>query len=147
MPIRILALDLERTLISDALHREPRPGLRDFLLFCCERFERVVLFTSVNKKNALAALQECTESGHIPQEFLNKVEYIDWDGKYKDLCFVPGARVEEILFIDDDRGWVQPGQEAQWVGITEYDPYLVRGEDREFARLRCLLGEKLAPHE
>ena len=143
MPIRVLALDLERTLISDALHREPRPGLRDFLLFCCERFERVVLFTSVNKKNALAALQECAESGHVPQEFLNKVEYIDWDGKYKDLGFVPTVHVKEILFIDDDGGWVQPGQEAQWIGIAEYDPYLVQGEDQEFDRLRRLLEEKL----
>lgn len=33
MPIRVLALDLERILISDALHREPRLGLYDFLMF------------------------------------------------------------------------------------------------------------------
>ena len=58
MAIRVLALDLERTLMSDAMHREPRPGLHEFLLFCCRRFERVTLFTSVNKKTAFAALQE-----------------------------------------------------------------------------------------
>jgi hypothetical protein len=36
----ILALDLERTLISDAMNCAPRPGLLSFLEFCAPRFAR-----------------------------------------------------------------------------------------------------------
>lgn len=144
MPIRVLALDLERTLISDALHREPRPGLYNFLLFCCQRFERLLLFTSVNKKNAFVALQECVDHGDAPQVFLEKVEYVEWEGKYKDLRFVPNAVPSEVLIVDDDEGWIVPEQKAQWIGIAEYDPYLVRGEDREFARVRRILEENIS---
>ncbi len=137
--IRVLALDLERTLISDAMNREPRPGLYDFLRFCTQRFERVVLFTSVNRAQAFAALNELREQGHVPAEFIDKVEYIVWDSKYKDLRNIAGASVEEVLFVDDDAGWVLPGQEAQYIPIAEYDPYLVRGTDEELKRLRLLL--------
>ena len=52
MNIKVLALDLERTLISDAMNREPRPGLFSFLQFCVQHFERVILFTSVSKRIA-----------------------------------------------------------------------------------------------
>lgn len=38
-----LALDLEGTLISHASTMVPRPGLHDFLAFCHQQFERVVL--------------------------------------------------------------------------------------------------------
>jgi hypothetical protein len=47
MAIRVLALDLEHTLISDAARADPRPGLAEFLTFCHERFERIVLFDAV----------------------------------------------------------------------------------------------------
>jgi hypothetical protein len=50
--VKVLALDLERTLISDAMSAEPRPGLGDFLAFCHERFQRVVLFTCVEQQEA-----------------------------------------------------------------------------------------------
>lgn len=137
--IKVLALDLERTLISDAMNREPRPGLCKFLHFCVGHFERVVLFTSVNRKQAFDALNELREQGHVPAELMDKVEYIVWESKYKDLRNIPGASVEEVLFVDDDAGWVLPGQEAQYIAIAEYDPYLVRGTDEELQRLRTLL--------
>ncbi len=143
MPIRVLALDLERTLISDALHREPRPGLHDFLHFCCRQFERVALFTSVNRQHAFAALQACAEQGDVPEEFPAKVEYVEWDGRYKDLRFVPDAVPSEVLLVDDDGGWIHPEQQAQWIAIAEYDPYLVQGVDQEFARIHHLLEDKM----
>ncbi len=58
MTIKVIALDLERTLISDALNREPRPGLFEFLDFCVQHFERVVLFTSVNKRITYEVISE-----------------------------------------------------------------------------------------
>ena len=143
MKIRVLALDLERTLISDALHREPRPELHDFLLYCTQHFERIALFTSVSRRHAIAALQELAGQGVVPQPFLDKLEYVEWEGWYKDLAYIPDASPEEVILIDDDEGWVRPDQRGQWISIAEYDPYLVKGEDREFARIQQLLEARL----
>jgi hypothetical protein len=44
---KILALDLEGTLIFNAVSQFPRPGLYAFLEFCREHFERLVLYTAV----------------------------------------------------------------------------------------------------
>ena len=46
-PLHVLALDLEGTLISNAMSCIPRPGLFAFLEGCREMFARVVLFTAV----------------------------------------------------------------------------------------------------
>lgn len=43
----MIALDLEGTLISNAVSQIPRPHLRAFACFCCENFERIALFTAV----------------------------------------------------------------------------------------------------
>jgi hypothetical protein len=139
MNIKVLALDLERTLISDAMNREPRPGLFSFLQFCVQHFERVVLFTSVSKRIAYEVLDDLWQQGHIPKEFIDKVEYIEWEGEHKDLRYVPNTQYSEILLIDDDEGWIKPEQKTQWIAIGEYDPYLVQGEDRELARVRSIL--------
>jgi hypothetical protein len=43
-----IALDLEGTLISNAVSQFPRPGLFTFLEYCHENF-RLVIFTAVNE--------------------------------------------------------------------------------------------------
>ena len=40
--VEVLALDLEGTLVSNAMSQIARPGLRDFLEFCGEAFPRIV---------------------------------------------------------------------------------------------------------
>ena len=141
--IKVLALDMERTLVSDAMNREPRPGLFLFLQFCVQAFERVILFTCVNRQQAFAVLDELQTQGFVPAEFVSKVEYTQWEGKYKDLRFVPGAAMEAILLVDDDAGWIVPGQEAQYISIAEYDPYLVQGKDTELQRVQDVLLARL----
>src|SRR5437868_2159070 len=98
LEIKVLALDLERTLVSDAMNREQRLGLFDFLTFCIQHFPRVALFTSVSKPQATAVIEELIRKGHAPPAFADKLEYIAWDGKYKDLRFVPDAALDEVLF-------------------------------------------------
>ena len=51
-PVRILALDLEGTLISNAASRFPRPGLFALLEAVKGLFEEVVLFTAVRPQLA-----------------------------------------------------------------------------------------------
>ena len=43
----VIALDLEGTLISNAVSQFPRPGLYSFLEYCQENFSRIVIFTAV----------------------------------------------------------------------------------------------------
>lgn len=152
MALKVLALDLERTLISDAMNREPRPGLFAFLQWCMENFERVALFTSVSRPTVESVLAELWQSHQIPTAFLDRWEYIIWQGKYKDLPFVPGATLEEVILVevilvDDDLGWAASGQEEQALAIAEYDPYLVHGDDTELERIRQVLQERVGGRE
>ena len=45
--MKVIALDLERTLISNAVSQFPRHGLFDFLENCRSISERIVIFTTV----------------------------------------------------------------------------------------------------
>lgn len=143
MRIKVIALDLERTLISDALNREPRPGLYEFLDFCSRNFERVVLFTSVNKQLAFSIISELLEQDYIPQKFIDQMEYVEWQGTQKDLTYIPNAEPSEVLLIDDDEGFIKPEQKEQWIAIEAFDPYL-EDKDQELGRMRRLLEAKLA---
>jgi hypothetical protein len=135
MTIRVLALDLERTLIDDALSAQPRPGLLDFLTFCQERFERVVLFTSVEEAVAREVMEGLRRGGHAPPGFLSRLEYVAWSGEFKDLGFVTGAAHGEVLLVDDDDGWVRPDQRDRWVAVRPWDG----GEDAELLRVQSVL--------
>jgi hypothetical protein len=121
LPIRVLALDLERTLISDAMTAQPRPGLFDFLTFCHDRFERVALFTCVDPGEAREILDDLSRRGHVPTEWLARLEYVAWSGEYKDLGFVPDSLPEEVLLVDDDPGWIRPDQRDRLVVIAAWD--------------------------
>ena len=135
MGIRVLALDLERTLISDALRAEPRPGLFEFLAFCHRRFERVVLFTCVDTADAREVLEELSRRGFVPPELLARLEYVEWCGEHKDLRFIRAATPEEVLLVDDDPGWVHPDQRGRWVEVAAWDG----GADGELLRTRAAL--------
>ena len=141
MGVKVLALDLERTLISDAMSAEPRPGLFDFLTFCNARFERVALFTSVETADAREVLEELVGSGHVPSEFLARLEYVEWRGEHKDLAFVPDTVPDDVLLIDDDAGWVRPDQRDRWIPINAW----YGGDaDGELPRVRSVLERWLA---
>ncbi len=136
MPVTTLALDLERTLVNNALSGRPRPGLYEFLEFCCERFSRLVLFTTVEGSDAREVLEFLEEQHEIPSQFLDRLEYIDWSGDYKDLYFIPNCQLEEVYLIDDDEGWIRPDQRERWIFIQGWEG----GPDNEFARVRELLN-------
>jgi hypothetical protein len=133
--LRILALDLERTLISDAMHAEPRPGLFDFLAFCHRRFERLTLFTCVEEADAREILAQLARSGHVPPEILPRLEYVEWGGRYKDLSLIPDSVPEEVLLIDDDPDWVRPDQRDRYIAVAAWDG----GADDELLRTRSIL--------
>jgi hypothetical protein len=140
LPTHVLALDLERTLISDALSARPRPGLFDFLTFCQSRFDRVALFTTVEQADAQEILAELARRGDVPSEWLSRLEYVEWTGEYKDLHFVSNSLPEDVLLVDDDPGWVRPDQRDQLIAIAPWDG----GDDDELLRIQTILERRLA---
>jgi NLI interacting factor-like phosphatase len=140
MSIRTLALDLERTLISDALSADPRPGLYEFLAFCHSRFERVVLFTCVEQQVAQEILTQLSSRGYVPAEFLDRLEYVEWGGEHKDLGFIPDCDPKAVLLVDDDPAWIRPDQRNRWVAIAAWDG----GEDCELRHVQEILELRLA---
>ena len=75
MKVKVLALDLEGTLISNAVSQIARPGLFDFLEDCRELFPRIVIFTSVNEERFRAIANLLTTEGYAPNWFAD-IEYI-----------------------------------------------------------------------
>jgi hypothetical protein len=132
-PIRVLALDLEGTLISNAVSCFPRPGLYAFLDFCRAQFPRVVLFTTVPEARVRPILDALVAEGTAPA-WLPQIECVSWSGPIKDLRFISDVAADEALLVDDLESYVHPQQRAQWVPIALFAaPY--PETDRELTRL------------
>ncbi|PTA72731.1 NIF family HAD-type phosphatase [Stenotrophomonas sp. Nf4] len=136
----ILAMDLEGTLISNAVSQMPRPGLCEFLETVNELFEHLVIYTSVPEPafRRIAAL--LVGEGCAPAWFA-QMPYTSWSGATKDLQNVspiPGA----ALLLDDYRAYIHPGQEGCWVEVSLFEsPYEASdtGLDVALGKLReCL---------
>lgn len=94
----VLALDLEGTLISNAMSQIPRPGLANFLTRCAEIFPRIVMFTTVKEDRFRTIARLLVDEGVAPDWF-SDVEYITWHGETKDLRFVPGVPPHQLSLI------------------------------------------------
>jgi hypothetical protein len=134
----IIALDLEGTLISNAMSQFPRPGLYQFLEFCRNNFQRVVLFTAVSEARTKNIVQVLVEAGDAPAWFAEDVEYIKWEGIYKDLRFIENAEPTEILLVDDQEAYIHPEQKESWVRVPEFEPPY-SGLDNALSKLEELL--------
>ena len=135
----MLALDLEASLIDNAISGAARPGLRTFIEYCMETFERVALLTTVEESDAREVLYALADAGHVPEAFAS-VEYIDWQGEFKDLRYVNDSNPSDILFLDDDKNWVHPEQMAQWIAIK---PWLGDTDDIELSRVQKAISDRL----
>ncbi len=119
----VLALDLEGTIISNAMSQIPRPGLYEFLEQVRGLFPEILMFTMVSEEKfrPIAALLVYEKSAPA---WFETIEYVRWHGKTKDLSFIPGADVDHSLLVDDYEIYVHPGQEDRWVKIKFFDyPY------------------------
>ena len=118
----ILALDLEGTLISNAVSQIPRPGLHRFLEDVRSQFEELVLFTTVPEALARRIAGLLAREGSVPAWFV-ELRYIHWSGRTKDLSYV-SPHVGEALLLDDHGPYVHDGQERLWVEIPLFgSPY------------------------
>jgi hypothetical protein len=137
----VLALDLEGTLISNAMSQIPRPGLAEFLDRCAELFPRIVMFTTVKEERFRNIARLLVEERIAPSWFA-EMEYITWHGATKDLQFVPGVSPHQVLLVDDFEKYVHPGQEAQWLEIEHFDhPY--SSADTGLAKMLATLAARI----
>lgn len=114
--LSILALDLEGTLISNAVSQIPRPGLFHFLEQCRMLFPRIVMFTTVSEPRFRTIAHLLVEEGCAPSWFA-QLDNVVWMGKTKDLGLISGASPSECLLVDDFEGYVHPEQHSHWVQI------------------------------
>lgn len=137
---KVLALDLEGTLISNAVSVFPRPGLHRFLECCRGLFPRIAMFTTVPEHRFRSIANLLVEEGAAPSWYAS-VEYIEWSGRTKDLQFVPGAEPEDVLLVDDLELYVHPGQGSQWVSVAGFEPPFTQ-PDGELDRLLEVLARR-----
>lgn len=121
--IKVLALDLEGTLISNAVSQIARPHLYEFLTRCDELVRRLVMFTTVEEFRFRAIASSLVKEKVAPRWFA-EIEYIHWSGEYKDLSFISNSLLEEILLVDDYEGYIHPDQKNRWIFIPQFShPY------------------------
>ncbi|MDM0029859.1 NIF family HAD-type phosphatase [Variovorax saccharolyticus] len=137
----VLALDLEGTLISNAVSQISRPGLNEFLARCSELFPRVVIFTTVPEPRFREIAKLLVGEGKAPAWFA-ELEYVSWAGRTKDLNFIQDAEVTEALLVDDFEAYVHPGQEERWVRAQHFD-YPYPDTDSGLAEVLKVLERKL----
>jgi hypothetical protein len=114
----ILALDLEGTLISNAVSQIPRPGLASFLEQVQSRFDSMVMFTTVDESSFRSISRLLVSEGHAPGWF-SSLECISWSGPTKDLTIV-APDLGRALLLDDYKGYVHPGQERWWIEAPHF---------------------------
>lgn len=118
----ILALDLEGTLISNAVSQIARPGLLRFLEEMHSQFDQLVMFTTVPEPLLRRISELLVREGSAPYWFA-EIGYTKWSGKTKDLRFV-SSRLGDALLMDDHRAYVHPGQEQLWIKVPLFgSPY------------------------
>ncbi len=139
--IDTIALDLEGTLISNAVSQFPRPGLFEFLEFCRNNFSRVVVYTAVREELSRRIMRLLVSEGVAPAWFAD-IPYVDWDLNFKDLRNIPGADPENCLIVDDNRDYIMDEQYDQWIEIAKFEsPY--SQEDRELDQIRGSILDRI----
>jgi len=132
----VLCLDLEGTLISNAVSQLPRPFLREFLDGCDELFKRIAIYTSVTEPSFRKIASLLVSEGVAPAWF-QAVEYIEWEGPVKDLAFVGEVAQDEVILVDDIDLVVHTEQRSQWIQVEPFvAPYSASD-----AELKRVLGE------
>lgn len=118
-----IALDLEGTLISNAVSQFPRPGLYNFL-DGCKKIGRVVIFTTVDDETFRKIANILVKDNYAPAWFKD-VLWVDWfkyGSDFKDLSFIPDSSVENAVLVDDHEPVVNPEQKHRWIEIPFFDP-------------------------
>lgn len=138
----LICLDIEGTLLSNAVSLFPRPDLYQFLLEV-NKLADLVLYTSVSAARTEKIQHLLVDEGTVPHWFA-KLDALHppYTTKPRALAasYAPGA--SRIFLVDDQRACVEENEGDWWVAVHEYlPPY--NAEDKELLRvlreltLRC----------
>lgn len=151
--IKVLALDLEGTLINSVCCPVARPGLYQFLSFCFKNIPHTVLFTAADNYAARGILIQLEEDGLVPPG-TGGMPIVEWIKRTnhelhpKNLQYVqrmyPGVKIHEIYLVDDIEGFVALGQYDQWVPIACCYGVTINQSDKELLRIEGILVDLLS---
>lgn len=134
----LLCLDLEGTLISNAVSQIPRPGLYDFLESVSGLYD-LMLYTSVSRVRVHAIQDVLIEEQVVPTWFKDlPVIHPEGTIKYKAHC-----SHNDAILLDDQAAVIAPGEEGWWIPIEEYLPPYA-DEDCELAKAFANIKSRLA---
>lgn len=117
--IKVLALDLEYTLTTEAEIGWPRPGLYNFLKTVKTMFDRVVIFTAVSEKVFRGVARNLVNQKEAPR-FFEKLEVINWPRAGKKNLSYASEKPRQVLIVDDHKGYINPSELFQWIPIQAY---------------------------
>lgn len=128
-----IALDLEGTLISNAMSQIPRPGLYSFIEKCAKCTSNLVLYSAVNPDRCRKIIQVLAQEGDVPIWFA-EINIVNWDYRNhrakKDLRLIQTNWTRGIL-VDDIEDYVAAEQLSSWVSISNYDGYTKNDDELE----------------
>ncbi|MGY8767866.1 MAG: NIF family HAD-type phosphatase [Pirellulales bacterium] len=137
----VIALDLEGTLISNAVSQFARPGLFKFLAWCEDHFEVVYIYSAVRDSKCHEIVYNLISQNLAPK-WLENTQFVQWDRELKDLRNITGATLDTCLIVDDNRDYIREDQRHQWIEIKKWSPpYL--DTDRELERTQGLIEARL----
>lgn len=141
----VIALDLEGTLISNAVSQFARPGLFQFLEFCRLRFEHIYIYTAVSDARCHAIIYNLVARKLAPM-WLSEISFVDWDREFKDLGNIPNVAADRCLIVDDNRQYIKDDQVSQWIEIAKFEPPYP-DTYRELNRVQELIDRRLAQNK
>jgi hypothetical protein len=126
--VKVIALDLEGTLISNAMSQIARPWLHEFLESCRSLCDRIVIFTTV-EENVFRKIAALLVDEKLAPLWFKDAEYIQWAGETKDLSFIKHVDISQVVLVDDFSGYIHPDQRSRWIEVKQFcHPY---GPDEE----------------
>jgi hypothetical protein len=134
----LLCMDLEGTLISNAVSQIPRPGLYAFLESVAEVCD-LMLYTSVSSARVNVIRNLLVNEGAAPAWFLD-LPVCHPGGTIKDKARCGRS---DSLLLDDQAAVIAPGEKSWWVPVAEFlPPYSER--DRELVKALATIKKRLS---
>lgn len=130
--MKIIALDLEGTLILNGMSQIPRPHLNIFLSCLKEYSSKIVIYTTLSERKFNEIANVLVKEKVVPDWFKD-LEYINWQGEKKDLRYIDD-NIDNILIVDDYEEYIMEEQKSQWIKINQFE-YPYGKEDKELLKI------------
>jgi hypothetical protein len=141
-----LALDIEGTLVVSAGWPWSRPGLRDFLEWARDAFERLVFFTTVPPDQARQVMEFLVSRSEAPAWVLDlevwnpEILAVPWGEPVEQKDLARLGDPAKAFLVDDYPPYAVPSQRDRLVLIGNFDG---DPKDRELARVREELERRI----